>query len=84
MESRAIHSARTGRRCQLLRPDSVNEGGKRAFTARGNLLSCPQNEMGGEEEGEKKEKEWTGGETDPDIHPRGMYIKPTGTIATEE
>ena len=51
----------------------------------GNLLSCPQNEMGGEEEGEKKEKEWTGRETDPDIHPRGMYIKPTtGTIATEE
>ena len=40
--------------------------------------------MGGEEEGEKKEKEKTGGETDPDIHPRGMYIKPTGTITTEE
>ena len=40
--------------------------------------------MGGEEEGEKKEKEWTGRETDPDIHPRGTYIKPTGTIATEE
>ena len=34
--------------------------------------------------GEKKEKEWTGGKTDPDIHPRGMYIKPTGTVATEE
>ena len=42
---------------------SPREGGREG----GNLLSCPQNEMGGERGGEKKEKEWTGRKTDPDI-----------------